>query len=234
MSHRALLFGGDGRRPLARQRARRRRRRRPHPHRARRSSASTSSTTTSAGAVVDRRPRCRRVRPSPAASLDCGNSGTSIRLLTGLLAGRPFLSCSPATSRWSSGPWPASSNRCGRWARTSTGATGAPSRRSSSAAATSSGCVHHLGVASAQVKTALLLAGLQASGTTEVVEPAASRDHTERMLAALGAPLDPGRRARGARHRRGAVAVRVHGAGRSVVGRVLGGRRHHHARVRSW
>jgi 3-phosphoshikimate 1-carboxyvinyltransferase len=51
------------------------------------------------------------------------------------------------------------------------------------------GCVHRLGVASAQVKTALLLAGLQADGTTEVVEPAASRDHTERMLAALGAPL---------------------------------------------
>jgi 3-phosphoshikimate 1-carboxyvinyltransferase len=51
------------------------------------------------------------------------------------------------------------------------------------------GCVHHLNVASAQVKTALLLAGLQASGTTEVVEPAPSRDHTERMLGALGAPL---------------------------------------------
>jgi 3-phosphoshikimate 1-carboxyvinyltransferase len=46
-----------------------------------------------------------------------------------------------------------------------------------------------LAVASAQVKTALLLAGLQASGTTEVMEPAPSRDHTERMLGALGAPV---------------------------------------------
>jgi 3-phosphoshikimate 1-carboxyvinyltransferase len=51
------------------------------------------------------------------------------------------------------------------------------------------GCAHRLGVASAQVKTALVLAGLQATGTTEVVEPAPSRDHTERMLTALGAPL---------------------------------------------
>jgi 3-phosphoshikimate 1-carboxyvinyltransferase len=48
---------------------------------------------------------------------------------------------------------------------------------------------HELPVASAQVKTALLLAGLQAEGTTEIVEPAPSRDHTERMLAALGAPI---------------------------------------------
>jgi 3-phosphoshikimate 1-carboxyvinyltransferase len=51
------------------------------------------------------------------------------------------------------------------------------------------GCTHHLAVASAQVKTAIVLAGLQADGTTEVVEPAPSRDHTERMLGALGAPV---------------------------------------------
>jgi 3-phosphoshikimate 1-carboxyvinyltransferase len=49
---------------------------------------------------------------------------------------------------------------------------------------------HVLTVASAQVKTALLLAGLQATGTTEVLEPAPSRDHTERMLTALGAPVE--------------------------------------------
>jgi 3-phosphoshikimate 1-carboxyvinyltransferase len=44
--------------------------------------------------------------------------------------------------------------------------------------------------ASGQVKTAVVLAGLQADGTTEIVEPAPSRDHTERMLVALGAPLE--------------------------------------------
>jgi 3-phosphoshikimate 1-carboxyvinyltransferase len=45
-------------------------------------------------------------------------------------------------------------------------------------------------VASGQVKTALVLAGLQADGVTEIVEPAASRDHTERLLRALGAPVE--------------------------------------------
>ena len=45
-------------------------------------------------------------------------------------------------------------------------------------------------VASAQVKSALMLAGLQASGTTEIVSPAPSRDHTERMLTALGVPVE--------------------------------------------
>jgi 3-phosphoshikimate 1-carboxyvinyltransferase len=48
---------------------------------------------------------------------------------------------------------------------------------------------HELAVASAQVKTALLLAGLQAGGATEVTEPALSRDHTERLLPAMGAKL---------------------------------------------
>ncbi len=52
------------------------------------------------------------------------------------------------------------------------------------------GHADELPVASAQVKTALLLAGLHAEGITEVAEPAASRDHTERMLAALGAPIE--------------------------------------------
>jgi 3-phosphoshikimate 1-carboxyvinyltransferase len=47
-----------------------------------------------------------------------------------------------------------------------------------------------LAVASGQVKTALVLAGLQADGTTEIIEPGPSRDHTERMLTALGAPLE--------------------------------------------
>src|SRR5580765_1163931 len=51
------------------------------------------------------------------------------------------------------------------------------------------GVRHELAVASGQVKTALVLAGLQAAGETEIVEPAPSRDHTERMLAALHAPV---------------------------------------------
>jgi 3-phosphoshikimate 1-carboxyvinyltransferase len=52
------------------------------------------------------------------------------------------------------------------------------------------GMRHELSVPSAQVKSALILAGLQAEGTTEIVSPAPSRDHTERMLRALGVPLE--------------------------------------------
>ena len=51
------------------------------------------------------------------------------------------------------------------------------------------GCVIGTPVASAQVKSAILLAGLNASGTTSVIEPASSRDHTERMLKAFGADI---------------------------------------------
>src|SRR5262249_1052023 len=51
------------------------------------------------------------------------------------------------------------------------------------------GVAHRMAVASGQVKTALVLAGLQAEGRTTISEPAPSRDHTERMLAALGAPV---------------------------------------------
>ena len=51
------------------------------------------------------------------------------------------------------------------------------------------GCVVGTPVASAQVKSAILLAGLKASGTTSVIEPASSRDHTERMLKAFGADI---------------------------------------------
>jgi 3-phosphoshikimate 1-carboxyvinyltransferase len=53
------------------------------------------------------------------------------------------------------------------------------------------GSRHDLPIASAQVKTALILAGLQASGATEITEPAPSRDHTERLLPTLGVQLDP-------------------------------------------
>ena len=78
-------------------------------------------------------------------------------------------------------------------------------------------------VASAQVKTALVLAGLQANGVTEITEPAPSRDHTERMLGALGAPVAVDGTT--LRVTGGAPApVRAARTRRPVVGRVLGGR----------
>ncbi len=86
-------------------------------------------------------------------------------------------------------------------------------RRCRSGADRCAGMRHELAVASAQVKSALILAGLQADGTTEVVSPAPSRDHTERMLGALGAPLEVdglvGARARAARRNRSSSTCRA-------------------------
>jgi 3-phosphoshikimate 1-carboxyvinyltransferase len=125
----------------------------------------------------------------PAGVLDCGNSGTTIRLTTGLLAGRPFHAVLTGDEslvrrpmRRVIEPLRAMGARVdgrddGRFPPLAIRGGPLVGRR------------HAVPVASAQVKTALLLAGLQAAGATEVVEPALSRDHSERMLAALGAPV---------------------------------------------
>ena len=94
------------------------------------------------------------------------------------------------------------------------------------------GVAHAPEVPSAQVKTALVLAGLQADGVTEIRQPAQSRDHTERMLGALGASIEVDGLVRaGTPQRPGAVRARR--AWRSVVGGVLvcGGRDHARART---
>jgi 3-phosphoshikimate 1-carboxyvinyltransferase len=122
--------------------------------------------------------------------IDCGNSGTTIRMLAGLVAGRPFHtvltgddSLVTRPMRRITDPLRALGARVdGR----DDGALAPLSVRGGSLRGTR--CA--LPVATAQVKTALVLAGLQADGVTEIVEPAPSRDHTERMLLALGAPLE--------------------------------------------
>ncbi|MEB3171996.1 MAG: 3-phosphoshikimate 1-carboxyvinyltransferase [Synechococcaceae cyanobacterium] len=126
----------------------------------------------------------------PADVLDCGNSGTTMRLMLGLLAGRAgrhFVLTGDASLR------------------------GRPMRRVGAPLAEMGAVIHGrkdgnfaplavLGqplrgttirtpVASAQVKSAILLAGLTATGPTTVIEPAQSRDHSERMLRAFGAEL---------------------------------------------
>jgi len=125
---------------------------------------------------------------SPRGPVDCGNSGTTARLLLGVLAGWPCevtltgdasLSCRPM--RRVTGP-------LARMGATFLLAEGDTLPVTVHGAALQ-GADHMLPVASAQVKTALLLAGLRAHGTTRVCEPAASRDHTERMLPAFGVPV---------------------------------------------
>lgn len=119
----------------------------------------------------------------PAAPLDCGNSGTTMRLLAGLLAGQPFVSTLTGDASLSRRPMDRVADplrRMGAQAGTEPLRVGG---------APLEAIDYDSPVASAQVKSALLLAGLYARGTTRVTAPAATRDHTERMLAAMGAPV---------------------------------------------
>ncbi|MEZ4387301.1 MAG: 3-phosphoshikimate 1-carboxyvinyltransferase [Candidatus Krumholzibacteriia bacterium] len=122
--------------------------------------------------------------------LDCGNSGTTTRLLTGMLAGLgvPAVLDGDASLRRRpmrrvSGPL----EEIG--ARVSTDPDGRLPLRIGDPGQPLRGGRVVLAVASAQVKSALLLAGLHAAGPVVVTEPSASRDHTERMLAGLGAEI---------------------------------------------
>lgn len=123
----------------------------------------------------------------PGDALDCANSGTSIRLLAGVLAGHPFLSVLTGDEYLRRRPMSRVLDPLREMGALALGRaedTRAPLvLRGGSLRALS----WRMPVASAQVKSAVLLAGLHARGTTWVEEPAPSRDHTERMLQALGA-----------------------------------------------
>ncbi|MGB3542794.1 3-phosphoshikimate 1-carboxyvinyltransferase [Rubrivirga sp.] len=117
---------------------------------------------------------------APTAPLDCGNSGTTMRLLAGLLAGRPFDSTLVGDASLSSRPMARIANplrEMGARVEMTDGHAPLTVR-----GADLEGVTYRLPMASAQVKSAVLLAGLSANGTTTVVEPIPTRDHTERML----------------------------------------------------
>ena len=125
----------------------------------------------------------------PDGVLDCGNSGTTMRLMTGVLAGQPFLSILDGDASLRGRPM----SRIVEPLRTM-GAQidGRDSGRLAPLAIRGGGLHggrHRLPMASAQVKSAILLAALFAERETLVEEPARSRDHTERMLAAMGARI---------------------------------------------
>jgi 3-phosphoshikimate 1-carboxyvinyltransferase len=126
----------------------------------------------------------------PEAVLDCGNSGTSIRLLSGILAGRPFHSVLTGDSSIARRPMGRVVDPLRQMGARIDGRDGGRLAPLSIRGGGLQGIRHELAVASAQVKTALLLAGLQADGVTEVTEPALSRDHSERLLPAMGAALE--------------------------------------------
>lgn len=125
----------------------------------------------------------------PADVLDCGNSGTTMRLLSGLLAGQPFLSVLTGDGSLRSRPMARVLDPLRAMGAHVHGRDGDRLPPLVIAGTRLAGGRHRGKVASAQVKSALLLAGLYADGDTWVQEPEHSRDHTEAMLVAMGAPL---------------------------------------------
>lgn len=121
---------------------------------------------------------------SPAAALDAGNSGTTMRLLAGVLAGHPFSTTmigDASLSRRPMGRVITPLERMGARIDATDGHAPMTVHGTQLHA-----IAHQPEAPSAQVKSAVLLAGLHAEGTTSVAEPAATRDHTERALTAFG------------------------------------------------
>ncbi|WP_133478382.1 3-phosphoshikimate 1-carboxyvinyltransferase [Cognatilysobacter segetis] len=124
-----------------------------------------------------------------AAPLDCGNAGTGMRLLAGMLAGQAFDSVLVGDESLSRRPMRRVTEPLARMgARIAAGDGGLPPLRITGGAPLT-GIEYASPVASAQVKSAVLLAGLYADGDTAVAEPRPTRDYTERMLRAFGADV---------------------------------------------
>jgi 3-phosphoshikimate 1-carboxyvinyltransferase len=130
---------------------------------------------------------------APTAPLNCLRSGTTMRLLTGILAGQPFgctLTGAPQLLRRPMRRVVEPLRRMDAEIETTDGHAPLVIRGQSGPLTGLHGCDHTLPVASAQVKSALLLAGLYTDGSTTVRQPGPARDHTERMLTAMGAAIE--------------------------------------------
>jgi 3-phosphoshikimate 1-carboxyvinyltransferase len=125
----------------------------------------------------------------PASILDAGNSGTTMRLLSGVLAGQPFLSIITGDKSLKSRPMDRIINPLKLMGANVIGRSNGRLAPIVFQGGNLSGIEYELPVASAQLKSCLLLAGMYADGTTKITEPAPSRDHTEKMLADMGIPI---------------------------------------------
>ncbi|HEX7012927.1 MAG TPA: 3-phosphoshikimate 1-carboxyvinyltransferase [Steroidobacteraceae bacterium] len=122
-------------------------------------------------------------------ALDLGNSGTAIRLMTGLLSGQSFDSELIGDASLMKRPMERVAKPLREMGALVSTTEGKPPVRIKGGAKLK-GIRYELPVASAQVKSAILLAGLYAEGDTTVIEPAVTRDHTERMLLSFGCRVD--------------------------------------------
>jgi len=126
----------------------------------------------------------------PEDVIDVANAGTLIRLLPGLVAPLPFLTILTGDASIRQRPMARIVGPLAAMGATVTARAGDTLPPIALRGGPLMGIVHHMPVASAQVKSCVLLAGLRASGETAVVEPGASRDHTERLLRYGGARVE--------------------------------------------
>jgi 3-phosphoshikimate 1-carboxyvinyltransferase len=126
----------------------------------------------------------------PKDVLDCARSGTTMRLLAGILAGQPFYSVLTGNEQLRRRPMGRIVEPLRRMGATVLGRDGGHLPPLTILGGDLHGIEYRLPVASAQLKSAILLAGLNADGPTVIHEPGPARDHTERMLAAMGASIE--------------------------------------------
>ena len=134
--------------------------------------------------------RGMRLPHAPRSALDCGNSGTTMRLLAGLLAGQPFNSTLTGDASLRSRPMKRIIEPLQLMGARISSDDGGRAPLSIEGRAPLVGISYALPVASAQVKSCLLLAGLNAEGPSEIIEArGATRDHTERLLSLFGVDI---------------------------------------------
>lgn len=125
----------------------------------------------------------------PADVLDCGNAGTLIRLVSGLLVGQPFFSMLNGDASLRRRPMGRVTTPLRQMGARIDGRQDGKLAPLAIRGGDLRGIRYEMPVASAQVKSAVLLAGLFAEGTTQVIEPAPTRDHTERIFRHYGLPV---------------------------------------------
>lgn len=140
----------------------------------------------------------------PQQALDMGNSGTSTRLLMGLVASHPITATFTGDASLSKRPMGRVIEPLGRMGADISASPGGTLPLMLRGLCPAVPISYRLPVASAQVKSAVLLAGLNTPGVTTVIEPVPTRDHSERMLAGFGARLELG-------EDDGARVIRIHG-----------------------
>lgn len=124
---------------------------------------------------------------APTEPLNFVNAGTGIRLAAGIMAGQPFMSVLDGSAQLRRRPMKRITNPLSEMGAQITSADGKAPLQVQPASL--KGMRYELPVASAQVKSAVLLAALFADGPTTIVEPGPARDHTERMLRSMGADI---------------------------------------------